>query len=249
MNRSLPRGGRGSRGAASRRASRFGRAVPGFGRLVRGASAAARTLRIGQRWATFGARSLGLRRVGLDAKAGVNWRGAQAIARRRRKPATACAGRASKRTVENRVALLQGVCDLMRDSIVAVDSARPDLVEQWAKDRIVALLNLAHPVAKIAAGEIPRLAYRADDRYWLVVGRPRSPRSASPFPNRSRAGAGSQIRYSREWSVPGSVPSGISPCTTINHSERDAGQGGSAGPTKKARRGRSRAGREEGIRC
>jgi hypothetical protein len=79
MNRKLPPGDRGHRSGDPRFAYRSGRAVPrachwwGELRLLQTA------WRVGERCATVGSRSLGLRGVGVMAKAAVIWQGAQGI--------------------------------------------------------------------------------------------------------------------------------------------------------------------------
>src|ERR1700722_16163772 len=74
-----------------------------------------------------------------------------------------------KQEVKNHSALVQQVSDLACEPVAAAGSASPDLVQEWAKDRILALIQSAHSVAKIAIGEVPRLADGADDCHRFVL--------------------------------------------------------------------------------
>ena len=97
MNLALPPGDRGYRGGDPRRESGPRWVMSGTGRLVLGATAAARKLTIGHRCATVGSRSLGWRSVAVWANAPVFLHGTETIAVRRRKPAAAVPGGPMKR--------------------------------------------------------------------------------------------------------------------------------------------------------
>ena len=88
-------------------------------------------------------------------------------------PAAAGAGRtAGGRTRDARgltLELLQEVCDLVREAVVAVDSAGPNFVERRAEAGIFAQLQSAYSVAEIAFGGFSGLVDCADDSHRFVL--------------------------------------------------------------------------------